>query len=147
MPKSVSIYQRKGALYVSAAHKTQAGFWIDEADVVMLPNPEPANVESVVKAALVRSREGVPTPPQSADLSASLLAAAGVASWNTFAKSAKYVDVHQDGDSLKVTPYRNLGGRDGFEPMQDRAAIVAVADPRLGEAVIRALEAAEEKAR
>jgi hypothetical protein len=48
---------------------------------------------------------------------------------------------------LKVTPYRNLGGKDGFEPMQDRAELVASGDPTLGKIMVWALEAAEEMAR
>lgn len=143
MPKSVSIYQRKGAVYVAASHQTQAGFWVDDEDVVTLVAPQPADVGHAVEAALARSREGAPTPPPSADLSAPLLAAAGVASWNTFTKTAKYVGVRQNGDTIKVTPYKNLGGKDGFDPMQDKATSLPSGNLGLAAAVVRALEMAE----
>lgn len=143
MPKSVSIYERKGIVYVSASHQTQAGFWVDDEDVGVLSSPQPVDIVDAVRAALARSREGVPTPPPSADLSTPLLAAAGVASWNTFAKMAKYVGVRQDGDAVKVTPYKNLGGKDGFDPMQDKATSLPVGDSGLADTLVRALEMAE----
>ena len=143
MPKRVSIYQRAGTVYVVASHLTEAGFWVDDEDVVTLIAPKPADVGSATEAALGRSREGVPTPPPSADLSVPLLVAAGVESWNAFAKSAKYVGVRQNGDTIKVTPYRNLGGKDGFDPMQDKAKSLSSENPELAAVVVRALEMAE----
>ncbi|WHU05013.1 hypothetical protein [Sphingomonas sp. NIBR02145] len=143
MPKRVSIYERSGTVYVVTSHQTQAGFWVDDEGVEVLPGAQPVDVGNAVEAALARSREGVPTPPPSADLSAPLLAAAGVASWNTFAKVAKYVGVRQNGDAIKVTPYRNLGGKDGFDPMQDKAISLPAGDTGLAATLVRALEIAE----
>jgi hypothetical protein len=143
MTKSVSIYERAGTVYVIASHKTQAGFWVDDDEVTPLVAPQPADLGNAVQAALARSREGVPNPPPSADLSVPLLAAAGVASWNTFAKAAKHVDVLLNGNTIKVMPYKNLGGKDGFDPMQDKATLVPSGDLKLGEIVMRALEVAD----
>ncbi|HKX79240.1 MAG TPA: hypothetical protein VJM34_12040 [Novosphingobium sp.] len=125
------------------SHQAQAGFWVDDADIVTLQEAVPAEVGKAVEGALARSREGVPTPPPSADLSAPLLAAAGVASWNTFIKTAKYVGARQNGEVIKVTPYKNLGSKDGFDPMQDKATLLPSGDTTLGNAVVRALEVAE----
>lgn len=143
MPRSANIYQRSGIVFVSASHQTQAGFWVDDDFVEALSFPQPAEVGRAVETALVRSREGVPTPPPSADLSTPLLAAAGVTSWNKFAKSAKYADALQNDDTIKVTPYRNLGGKDGFEPMSDKVILLSSGALSLGEAVASALEIAE----
>lgn len=143
MPKSVSIYERKGVVYVSASHQTQAGFWVGDSNVVALIDPQAADVGSAVEAALARSRENVPTPPTSADLSGPLLAAAGVASWNTFARMAKHVDVYQKGDVFEITPYRNLGGKEGFEPISSKATLLPSGSPGLAAAVARAIEMAE----
>ena len=143
MPKRVSIYERTGTVYVVTSHQTQAGFWVDDEDVIMLRAPQPVDIGAAVKAALTRSREGVPTPPASADLSAPLLAAAGVASWNSFIKMAKYVGVRQNGDAIKVTPYRNLGGKDGFDPILDKATSLPTGGVGLAVTVVRALEMAE----
>lgn len=41
MPKSASVYERKGVLYVSASHKTQAGFWVGDGDIAVLAAPHP----------------------------------------------------------------------------------------------------------
>lgn len=143
MPKSVSIYERAGTVYVIASHKTQAGFWVDDDEVMTLVAPQTAELGNAVQAALTRSREGVPTPPPSVDLSLPLLAAAGVASWNTFAKAAKHVDVRLNGDTIKVTPYKNLGGKDGFEPMQDKATLLPLGIFELADAITHALEIAD----
>lgn len=125
-----------------ASHQTQAGFWVDDDEVMTLVAPQPVDVGSAVQAALARSREGAPTPPPSADLSTPLLAAACVATWNAFAKSAKYVGVRQNGDTIKVTPYKNLGGKDGFDPIPDKATSLALGDLALAAVVTRALEMA-----
>jgi hypothetical protein len=142
MPKSINIYERIGTVYVVASHKTQAGFWVDDDEVITLSAPQPVDLENAAQAALARSREGVPTPPPSTDLSVPLLAAAGVASWNTFAKAAKHVDVRLNGDTIKITPYKNLGGKDGFEPMQDKAVSLPSGDLGLASAITHALEIA-----
>lgn len=143
MPKRVSIYERADTVYVVTSHQTQAGFWVDDEDVEVLSSPQPVDIIDAVRAALARSCEGVSTPSPSADLSAPVLAAAGVASWNTFAKMAKYVGVRQNGDTVKVTPYKNLGGKDGFDPMQDKVTSLPVGDSGLADILVRALEMAE----
>jgi hypothetical protein len=142
MTKSVSLYKRRDAIHVSASHKTQAGFWIDDDGVVTLVSPQPASVWDAVKSALALSREGVPTPRSSVDLTVPLLTAAGVASWSTFVKAAQYVGIRQDGDMIKITPYKNLGSKEGFAPIQDKAVSLLSGDSGLGVALVRALEVA-----
>jgi hypothetical protein len=143
MPKSVSIYQRDGIVYVLASHQTKAGFWVDDSNVVRLSVPVPMDMGRAVYTALAQSREGVPTPPPSAKLTGALLAAANISSWKTFAKSAKSVGIRQNDDTIKITPYKNLGGKEGFVPMPDKVILMSSSDESLGEAVIRAIEIAE----
>ena len=125
MRKLAAIYERKGALFVTAAHRTIAGFWIDDERVETLDRPMPEDLGRAVEAALARSQDGVATPSPEARLDKPLLRAAGVSSWATFMKLSKHVSVSLVGDVLKITPYRNLGGKEGFEPQPD----VAVAFP------------------
>ena len=143
MSKLASVYRRKGVLFVVASHKTEAGFWVGDAKIAVVESGDEGGILTAVAEALALSRNNVPTPPRDADLVGSLLATAGVSSWNTFAKLAKCVDVHLKDGRLEITPYRNMGGRNGFDPMTDRSVRLTEGSPDLGKAVLAALEVAE----
>jgi hypothetical protein len=140
--KIASIQERRGAIFVSAEHQTQAGFWIGDDQIAILSNPAPQELASAIKHALERSQSGVPTPPPNVRLDGPLLKAAKVSSWKTFVQSAKHVEVCQSADGFKVTPYRNLGAKEGFEPRTTDAIQLPLDSDQLGAAVLQALEAA-----
>ena len=142
MRKSAEVYERKGTLFVSASHRTQAGFWIGDEEVSVLSDPTPELVEAAVKSALILSQDGVPTPPPTAKLGGSLLSAAGVSSWATFMNLSKLVDVHQQEGEWRITPYRNLGRKEGFEPYKEQEVTLACSSGGLGQAVLVALQSA-----
>lgn len=135
MKKLAAIYERKGQLFVTASHKTAAGFWIDDEQVACLSQPSHDELGRAIEQALARSQEGVPTPPPDARIDKPLPAAAGVRSWTTFMKLSKHVSVVSDGSLLKVTPYRNLGSKEGFEPEPDIAVPSANSASALGQIV------------
>ena len=143
MNKLAVIYRRKGALFIAASHKTQAGFWVEDTETSVVESDDEGGVQRAVAEALARSQEGIPTPARDDDLVGSLLSAAGVSSWSTFSKLAKCVDVHLGDGKLEITPYRNRGGSDGFVPMTDKAVKLPEDSPELGKAVLSALEVAE----
>ena len=143
MSKLVGIYERKGQLFISPYHKTKAGFWIGGENTVTVNRDDIAAIANATVAALSESREGVPTPPRDFDPTASLLAAAGVASFGTFAKSAKSITVEVTDGIIEITPDRNRGAREGFVPMLEKKAQFQESDPQLGIAIIAALEVAE----
>ena len=68
-----------------------------------------------------------------------LLKAANVSSWKTFVQSAKHVGVCQSADSLEITPYKNLGAKEGFEPVASDAVQLPLGSDQLGTVVIQAL--------
>lgn len=140
MEKLAAIYERKGRLFVMASHKTKAGFWIDDKRVSCLGEPTPDELGDAIEQALDRSQEGVPIPPPNARIDKPLLAAAGVGSWSTFMKLAQHVSVYSDGSLLKVTPYRNLGNKGGFEPEPDLAFPIANSASALGQIVADLLD-------
>jgi hypothetical protein len=143
MGKLASIYFRKNTLFVSASHKTEAGFWVgDDENAVVEWGDESATRYAVIEA-LARSKNGVPTPEPDSDHTSTLLAAANVSSWSTFSKSAKCVDVYLGDGKLEVTPYKNKGGSGGFVPMTDRAVVIPEGSSDLGKAVLAAFEIAE----
>jgi len=135
MKKLAAIYERKGKLFVTASHQTKAGFWIDDEHVVCLSQPTHDELGRAIEMALDRSQNGVPTPPPNARMDKPLLAAAGVGSWAKFMKSSQHVSVVSDGVSLKVTPHRNLGSKEGFEPEPDLAFPYADSPSDLGQIV------------
>jgi hypothetical protein len=143
MSKLAGIYERKGKLFISAFHKTEAGFWVgaDETAVVSIENINA--ISEAVTSVLADSKEGVPTPARDFDPTASLLLKAGVASWNTFAKSAKSVSVELDNGTFEIIPEKNKGSREGVVPMLDKAVKLYEGSGKLGEVVLAALEVAE----
>ena len=143
MRKLAAIYERKGALFVTAAHRTIAGFWIDDERVDTLDRPVPEDLGRAVEAALARSQDGVATPPPTARPDKPLLRAAGVSSWATFMKLSKHISVSLDGDVLNITPYRNLGGKEGFEPQPYVAVALPASASTLGTKLIEMLNEAE----
>ena len=143
MSKLATIYRRKGTLFVAASHKAEAGFWVADKKTAVVESNNEGDIQSAVVEALARSQDGVPTPARDADLVGSLLAEAGVSSWSTFFKLAKCVDVHLKDGKLEITPYRNMGGSDGFDPMIDKAVELPEGSPDLGKAVLAAFEIAE----
>jgi len=142
MKKLAAIYERKGTLFVTASHQTKAGFWIDDDHVVCLRQPTHDELGCAIETALDRSQNGVPTPPPDARIDKPLLAAAGVGSWATFMKLSQHVSVVSDGISLKVTPHRNLGSKEGFEPEPDLEVPSADSPSDLGQIVAELLSRA-----
>lgn len=143
MSKLVSIYQRKGSLFVSACHKTDAGFWLADTETEVVDHNDEQGLEKAIINALARSREGVPTPVRDTNRIAPLLDAAKVSSWSTFIKLAKSVDVYLKDETFEITPYRNLGGSDGFDPMTEKIVRLDEKTSDLGSSVLAALTVAE----
>jgi len=139
MKKLAAIYERKGRLFVTASHRTKAGFWVDDGQVVCLSQPTHDELGGAIEQALNRSQNDVPTPPPDARIDRPLLAAAGVESWGTFMKSSQHVSVVSDRNLLKVTPHRNLGSKGGFEPEPDLAVPSATSASALGQIVANLL--------
>jgi hypothetical protein len=140
MTKIAAVYERKGALFVVASHRTMAGFWIDDEHVDRLDAPTHKELGQAIETALARSSNGVPTPPPTVRLD-KLLLAAGVGSWATFMKLSKHVTVSLDGDVLNITSHTNLGSKGGFEERSSIEAPSSAPASTLGEKVAGLLAA------
>jgi hypothetical protein len=134
MKKLAAIYERKGALFVLASHRTEAGFWVDDEQVISLTQPTDDELGRAIEQALAHSKNGMPTPPPTARIDKPLLTAAGVGSWSTFMKLSRHVSVSIDDGAWKATPHRNLG-KGGFEP-EAGFVIDRTAAPQLGRLVM-----------
>lgn len=140
MRKRAAIYQKRGTIFVSASHRTQAGFWVEDDQVKTMTQPAASELEAAVRQALDRSQEKVPTPPPSVRFDRPLLKAANVSSWATFMKLSTHVDVCREGDELKITPYRNLGPKEGFEPQKEQQVVISSSSNGWGQVVLDALQ-------
>jgi hypothetical protein len=74
-----------------------------------------------------------------------MLELAGVKSWADFMRDAASLGLEVDGKWLKITPYRNLGPKEGFEPAPERAIEVPVesSPAEIGAAIDEALTRCE----
>jgi hypothetical protein len=78
------------------------------------------NLGSAILGALDGSQENVPHPTLWKNLFDPILQLAHVKSWNAFAKSAKCVEIEFGTNCVSFLPTRNLGPRDGFEPLESK---------------------------
>src|SRR5688500_11203135 len=102
--KLALVFSRQGSMYVQAHSKTTAGVWIFEGGCTKV-HPEEPKLVSEIKAALDRSREGVPHPNfRDTDLTKAILDAAGVKTWGTFAKGTKAIEVALGQEGFVLTP-------------------------------------------
>lgn len=122
MMQAAGVYRKDDAYYISSSSKTTVGVWIATVPFLKVEaNSTPSTKGEAVLQALDASHHGVPHPINWTELGCPLLKLAGVRSWAAFMKRAKCLDVEADGEKLRLVPYRNLGPKEGFEPILDRA--------------------------
>lgn len=141
--KVATIYERRGNLYVHSSSKTTAGVWVISAPVLTVAEKDAVVLGRSVRRCLDASSEGVPHPKSFANISDPLLALAGLKSFNTFAKSAKCVEVEMVGETAILIPTRNGGEEDGFVPLPEKAQVADGTYEALGSAAVAALAMTE----
>ncbi len=141
--KSATLYGRGGKIYVHSSSKTTAGVWVINAPVIVVEGGGVRELGRSLRECLAASGEGVPHPKYFNGLFDPVLNLAGVKSFNAFVKSAKCVDVEQNGETATLIPTRNEGAKDGFAPLLGKAQIAGTEDDALGAAAIAALALAE----
>jgi hypothetical protein len=109
-----SAYEWHGRIFLHPDSRTTTGLWVGSE-----PNAsaDPGNVVELGRAillALSGSKDGVPHPSIWEDLSAPMLKFAGAKSFRDFFGSARCVSIKLQDDRVTLTPYRNLGARDGI---------------------------------
>ena len=118
--KSAGIYERKGSLYLIASLRTDSGLWIKSGPCTVLETTVSAQVlgEAVMET-LTRSGAIIPHPTvwKSVDDDNPVLQAAGVKSWKTFRKRARYLSIALY-DEFMLTPTANEGNQ-GFTHQPD----------------------------
>lgn len=128
---------------IQPSSRTEHGVWVADGEVVVRPlESPPSDVGEAVRRALARSK-AVPHPTTWGRLTDGLLAAAHVRSWGSFSKGARYVDIEGDVREVAFVPSRNLGAREGFEPIAEKTVRLAPSASALewGRCVLAALDA------
>ena len=123
---------REGVIYVETMSRTDTGLWIGGGGVSPVPaDAQPEVLGDALLGALDRSRWGVPHPSRD-ELEQGvrpLLRAAGVRSYGQMTRGCRYMSVYRIGIRVTITPYRNLGPRGGFEPIDSESELLSSNDP------------------
>lgn len=109
---------------VTTMSRTREGFWVaDGTPARLAASASPGELGAAVRAALDASREGIDKPPRDSSPAQPLLNMLGLADYGTFMRRAQQVEVYAedttDGETIEITPQRNAGPREGFEPLDD----------------------------
>jgi hypothetical protein len=89
----------------------------------MEPESPQAGLGNAACAVLNASQESIRHPKQEewSGVAAPMLELAGVKSWATFMRNTACLSLEDEGGQLKVIPHRNMGPKEGFEPVPARA--------------------------
>jgi hypothetical protein len=131
--KAATAYERKGQVYIHSLSKTVTGMWIFSEPVLMHPVEDTDRIGQSLRIALDSMKENVPHPTNWGTLTAPLLNRSGVGSYNTFAKSAKCVEVRSENGMIVLTPTRNGGTNTGFAHLNEKKIEISEASESLGE--------------
>jgi hypothetical protein len=118
--KMATAYKMGDRIFLHASCKTTAGVWILCRPVLAIDQGDLGNLGAAILHALDGSQENVPHPIVWKDLFNPILQLARVKSWTTFAKSAKCVEIEFGTNRVSFLPTKNLGPKDGFEPLESK---------------------------
>jgi hypothetical protein len=142
MKKLSTVCRKKQKLYIDTYSKTEAGFWIVEGSIEVLPEvASPAEIAKAVRQALERSRQGVPTPDPTVDRTRDLVKLAGERSYSAFVNGLVSCEVATEGDEMRVYASDNKGIKGGIINREPPTMLVSPSDEELGAAIKSALDA------
>src|SRR6476620_11849530 len=141
--KAATAYERRGKIYIHSDSKTTTGLWLLSEPVLSHPVEERGTIAESIRIALNASHEGLPHPKIWTNLTAPLLEAAGVSSFNTFAKSTKCVSISSENGMITLTPTRNGGTKTGFAHLNEQAIQLDEASDRLDGELMEAFARSE----
>lgn len=140
MIKRAVAYKRGSRVVICPESETTAGVWIVDSPVVV-GSTDMDDLGRQLIEALGASRRQVPHPTVWSGLFDPVLRAAGVRSYATFMKSALGVGVSLSEADVQLTPFRNLGSKEGFDHIAAKtAALSNYTDGQLGAALLSAFE-------
>ena len=144
--RGADIYERKGAIFLCSSSRTTAGVGIISAPYFRVSSMEPAELGGLIRECLGASINGAPHPKSFSNLFSPILELAGVQTYSSFVKSAKYIMVSFNesakGEGVLFSPTRNAGVDEGFLPLKDRLHADSDSDHDLGATALVALNSA-----
>lgn len=125
MVKSAVAYRANGTVVIAPVIRTTSGIGLEVDPKSLGTAPDQESIAGRLAEALAESDRVVPQPSQDKwkGFFQPFLNAAGVRSHKAFMVDAQRVSIRVVDDQLKLTPQRNLGSKDGFEPMPDQAQV------------------------
>ncbi|MBO9203608.1 MULTISPECIES: hypothetical protein [Niastella] len=113
--KKASIYILKEKIIIHPESKANAGFWLSDEHVVILPvNASPEEIINGINESLSKSRMGLPDPKDWSSFDKQLLANMGLKSWAPIKrKSTKYCSVECDNNVIVFIPTAHDTGNSG----------------------------------
>ena len=127
--KKITAYLRNEKVILHASSRTTAGVWILDAPVLEAPSLDPAGLGQLVVETLEGSRQVVPHPVVWKGIFDPVLRLAGVRTPNTFAKTARCVEVESDSGLVTFIPTVNHGSKGGYEPRLQKSRQVSTVNP------------------
>ena len=140
--KKATAYKRDERIFLHASSRTVAGVWILTAPVLVVDQNDPVHLGQAILDVLRASHEGVEHPTSWMGLFDPVLKLAGTGSWGAFAKAAKCVEIEFGTNRISLIPTKNLGPRDGFEPLPAKTEMSPPEGEPLGRALLSAFAAA-----
>lgn len=118
--KMATAYERKNNIFLHADSKTATGLWVAAPPYLKVSSQDDCSrLGEAVLEVLNASREGIPHPSSWDGLFDPMLSLAGVDSWRAFAEGANCIAIELEDHRLTFVPYRNLGAKNGFEPITE----------------------------
>jgi hypothetical protein len=130
MEQSAVAYRVRDKLIVGSIVRTAMGVGL-EVDPILLEMTSPEEIVSAaIGQALARSDHVVlhPTQDQWKEIFKPFERAAGVRSYKSFMADANSVSLTMRNGKLELTPHRNLGSAEGFEPIPSHAIVLPAGD-------------------
>jgi hypothetical protein len=141
--KRAAAILRRSKVYLHPYSQTTEGFWIF-SDPVLVMEPTDRNAGALIRSVLLASKTSVPHPTSWKDLTAPLLRAASVKSFDALVRGAKTVELYFDGELVKYVPTRNAGPGQAFLHMPEKSLASPIQDEEvLGSTLSAAFELCE----
>jgi len=141
--KLATAYMKDGRIFLHASCKTTAGVWILCRPVLVWDRSDSGSLGEMIFDVLDGSQENVPHPKQWKGGFDPVMQLAGVKSWSSFARSAKCVGIEFATNRVSFVPTKNLGARDGFEPIEAKRRTSSPVKDDVGAALLRAFDESE----
>lgn len=126
MMKSAVAYCANGTVVIAPVVRTTAGLGLEVDPQRLGATPSQADVAAALSQTLSQSQRVIahPTQQEWKGFFQPFLSAAGVRSLKAFMATARSVGVEERDGTFVITPCRNLGAKEGFEPISSQAVAV-----------------------